>query len=76
MVTKGYQKGVYDRVTEGTWESAQNREAAASSLQGMQNGRNPTLLMWPSLYRAALRAGNRGEHEDQNSQKRWPGKAA
>jgi hypothetical protein len=22
MVTKGYRKGVYDRVTEGTWETA------------------------------------------------------
>jgi hypothetical protein len=26
MVTKGYQKGVYDRVTEGTWESGQKRD--------------------------------------------------
>jgi hypothetical protein len=24
MVTKGYRKGVYDRVTEGTWEIARN----------------------------------------------------
>ena len=23
MVTKGYRKGVYDRVTEGTWETTQ-----------------------------------------------------
>ena len=29
MVTKGYQKGVYDRVTEGTWEKGPRREPRA-----------------------------------------------
>src|ERR1700756_430230 len=30
MVTKGYQKGVYDRVTEGTWESGRIGEMQSS----------------------------------------------
>src|SRR6201981_2394595 len=37
MVTKGYQKGVYDRVTEGTWESGRigkcSRQSPVASLQ-------------------------------------------
>jgi hypothetical protein len=31
MVTKGYRKGVYDRVTEGTWELEPVRESVAGS---------------------------------------------
>ena len=30
MVTKGYRKGVYDRVTEGTWERGPGREKQIS----------------------------------------------
>src|SRR5579864_9191845 len=37
MVTKGYQKGVYDRVTEGTWESGRigkcSRQSPVASLR-------------------------------------------
>jgi len=31
MVTKGYRKGVYDRVTEGTWELEPVWESVVSS---------------------------------------------
>ncbi|GEM_PF-2789451 len=38
MVTKGYRKGVYDRVTEGTWkwERAGSRQSAVISRQPNQ----------------------------------------
>jgi len=43
MVTKGYQKGVYDRVTEGTWELSglgnQARDAAIHLRAGQRIGR-------------------------------------
>jgi len=49
MVTKGYQKGVYDRVTEGTWESGRigkcSRQSPVASLQQKTNGWTPLAIM-------------------------------
>src|ERR1700757_2356535 len=49
MVTKGYQKGVYDRVTEGTWESGRNgkcsRQSSVASLQQKINGWTQLVIM-------------------------------
>jgi len=49
MVTKGYQKGVYDRVTEGTWESGRigksSRQSLVASLQQKTNGWTPRAIM-------------------------------
>src|ERR1700751_938035 len=41
MVTKGYRKGVYDRVTEGTWESIQAGTAHTGAYRSISCSRQP-----------------------------------
>jgi hypothetical protein len=75
MVTKGYQKGVYDWVTEGTWEKEPGREP-----RGFVEGHFGTGPMDRQIrenerdLRGGLSAGHGGEYKNEESQERRPGK--
>jgi hypothetical protein len=62
MVTKGYQKGVYDRVTEGTWELARigksSRQSSVVSLQSSVLSRQSSVVSTNLWLDAAGGNGN------------------
>jgi len=62
MVTKGYRKGVYDRVTEGTWESGRigkcSRQSPVASLQQKTNGWTPRAIKARDPVGDVSRPGN------------------